>query len=264
MKIGQESAEINGTRMYYEIAGEGDCLCLIHGNTMDTRVWDAQFDFFSKHFRVLRYDLRGCGKSEEPREKYAFDKDLKALLDYLEIEKVAVCGISVGGGIAMQFTLNYPENVYVLIPVAPFVTGYPWPGNAPLLMKLGAHVRSGEADAAREVWNAMPWFDHVKMLPDVYAKLSQIVSENSGWFFERGHVVDWGDRPMTARLGEISVPTLILVGEHDSADNHEVVRILAESIENCQRLIVPDSGHMTMMENPDFFNEHVLAFLQSQ
>lgn len=264
MKKSQKAiAEISGTQMYYEIAGEGACLCLIHGNTMDTRVWDAQFDFFAQSYRVLRYDLRGCGKSAEPQGIYAFDQDLKALLDYLEIEKVAVMGISVGGGIALNFTLNYPEYVSAMILVDPYITGYAWPHNAPRLQKLMSHVQAGDGEAARSIWNDMPWFDQIKKRPSVYRRLTEIVGDNSGWFFERPNPVNWGDTPMSSRLMEITVPTMVVVGEHDTPDNHEVARILMSGIKDCRQLIVPDAGHMTMMEQPDFFNQHVLEFLQA-
>jgi pimeloyl-ACP methyl ester carboxylesterase len=89
------------------------------------------------------------------------------------------------------------------------------------------------------------------------------VEENSGWFFERPHAVNCGDTPISSRLGEIRVPTLIVVGEHDTPDNHEVAQLLLSGIKDCRRPTVPDSGHMTMMENPDFFNQHVLELLQS-
>ena len=255
--------EISGTQMYYEIAGEGECLCLIHGNAMDTRVWDAQFDFFSRYYRVLRYDLRGCGKSAEPKGIYAFDQDLKALLDYLQIEKTTVMGISVGGGIALNFTLNCPENVSALIPVDPYITGYEWPHTTPRLKKLITCVQEGDAEAARSIWKDMPWFDQIKQRPSVYLRLAEIVGDNSGWFFERPNPVNWGDTPISSRLMEIAVPTMVVVGEHDTSDNHEVVRILSSGIKDCRQLIVPDSGHMTMMEQPDYFNQHVLEFLQS-
>jgi pimeloyl-ACP methyl ester carboxylesterase len=263
VKTKKEIVEINGSQMYYEMAGEGKSLCFIHGNTMDTRVWDEQFNFFSQYYQVLRYDLRGCGKSEEPTSRYSYDRDLKALLTYLSIEKTAVLGISVGGGIALNFALNYPEMVYALIPVDPFMTGYLWPQTSPLLKKLGAHVKNGNAQAARKIWNDMPWFDNIKKRPTVYQKFSTIVNDNSGWLFEKGNVVDWGEIPISARLDEISIPTLVVIGEYDTDDNYEVGQILGSKIKNCRQLTVPDSGHMTMMENPDFFNEHVLEFMQA-
>lgn len=254
---------IADTEIYYEVAGKGEWLCMIHGNTMDTRVWDAQFDFFSQYYRVLRYDLRGCGKSAEPKGIYAFDQDLKSLLDYLQVDKAIMMGISVGGGIALNFALNFPENVSALIPADPYITGYKWPQTAPLLKELVAYVQQGDAEAARAIWNDMPWFDHIKNLPSVYPRFAEIVRENSTWFFERPHAVNWGETSISSRLNEITIPALVVIGEHDTSDNHEVARILLSGIMNCRKLTVPGSGHMTMMENPNFFNQHVLEFLQT-
>ena len=76
MRTTQRATVIIGdTHIYYEMAGEGACLCLIHGDTMDTRVWDAQFEFFSQCYRVLRYDLRGFGKSAARTGTCAFERD---------------------------------------------------------------------------------------------------------------------------------------------------------------------------------------------
>lgn len=264
MKVESGIALVTDARVYYELAGSGNHLCLIHGNTMDMRVWDGQFEEFARHFTVLRYDLRGCGKSEEPHERYSFVADLKALLDYLEIEKTAVMGISVGGGIAVNFTLTHPEYVTALVPLDPFVTGYGWPGTAPYLTKLVGYVKSGEAEKAREVWRNMPWFDNLKKNPDVHSRLVEIVSQNSGWFFERGNDVDWGDRPMTERFGEITAPTLAFVGEHDTSDNHTVVDMLTSDAQDARKEVVPESGHMVMMENPGFVNARVIEFLEKR
>ena len=79
-------AEVNDTRLYYEIAGEGDPIVLIHGFTLDTRMWDDQFLEFSKQYKVLRYDVRGHGKSAKPSaEEYTDPDDLISLMKYLDI-----------------------------------------------------------------------------------------------------------------------------------------------------------------------------------
>jgi pimeloyl-ACP methyl ester carboxylesterase len=104
---GSGYAEVNGTRLYYETAGAGHPLVLIHGYTLDSRMWDDQFETLSKKYRVLRYDLRGFGKSAypSPDKSYCHTEDLRALLDYLKISKAYVMGLSMGGGIAVEFTL---------------------------------------------------------------------------------------------------------------------------------------------------------------
>lgn len=92
-------AEVNGTRLYYEIAGSGRPLVLIHGMTLDTRMWDDQFEPLAAQYQVVRYDARGFGKSAVPTgESYAHTDDLKALLEYLDIAHAFILGLSMGGG----------------------------------------------------------------------------------------------------------------------------------------------------------------------
>ncbi len=119
-------AEINGTRLYYETAGAGHPLVLIHGYTLDSRMWDDQFDTLSQKYRVIRYDLRGFGKSAcpSPGQKYCHTEDLKALLGYLKISKAYVLGLSMGGGIAVEFTLEHPEMAQALILVDSILGGF--------------------------------------------------------------------------------------------------------------------------------------------
>jgi len=118
-------AQVNGTKLYYEIAGTGEPLVLLHGNFGDRRHWDFQFYSLSKNYKVIRYDVRGYGKSALPKsdEQYNDYNDLKALLDFLEIEKAHICGLSMGSGIAVDFTIAYPEMSKSLIPIGPWANG---------------------------------------------------------------------------------------------------------------------------------------------
>src|SRR6266851_3278425 len=111
-------AELNGTRLYYEVAGEGHPLVLIHGGLVDRRLWDDQFDVFAQHYRVIRYDIRGFGNSDVPAGPYSNYEDLYGLLKFLGVEKAYIMGLSMGGGIDIDFTLAHPEMVAALIPVA--------------------------------------------------------------------------------------------------------------------------------------------------
>jgi 3-oxoadipate enol-lactonase len=126
MQVQSGFAEVNGTRLYYEIVGRGSHLVLIHGFTLDTRMWDDQFEAFSQHYRVLRYDARGFGKSALPvqGESYSHREDLKALLDHLKVSQAFILGLSMGGRTAISFTLEYPEVVRALIPVDAVLGGF--------------------------------------------------------------------------------------------------------------------------------------------
>ena len=112
----QDFATINGTRLYFEIAGSGQPLVLIHGFTLDLRMWDDQFERLTREFQVIRYDMRGFGQSAPPTgERYAHADDLRDLLDHLRVDKAHLVGLSKGGAIALDFTLAYPRRVNKLV-----------------------------------------------------------------------------------------------------------------------------------------------------
>jgi pimeloyl-ACP methyl ester carboxylesterase len=115
--------QTNGTQLCYEMAGSGHPLVLLHGGYMDRRMWDDQFAAFAQDHGVIRYDIRGFGKSALPQVPYADREDLCDLLTFLGIEKTYLLGFSLGGGIALDFTLEHPEQVDALILVGSPVNG---------------------------------------------------------------------------------------------------------------------------------------------
>jgi pimeloyl-ACP methyl ester carboxylesterase len=119
-------AEVNDTRLYYEIVGRGHPLVLVHGFSLNTKMWDDQLEVFSERFKVVRYDVRGFGKSALPivGKEYSHTKDLKALLKQFGIGYAYVVGLSMGGGIALDFTLEYPEVTKALILVDSSIYGF--------------------------------------------------------------------------------------------------------------------------------------------
>lgn len=118
-------AEVNKTKLYYEIAGKGEPLVLIHGSFGDRRFWDLQFYDLSKKYKVLRYDLRGFGRSALPKEEevYRDSDDLNGLMDFLGIKKAHVCGLSFGSFVVIDFALSHPDKCLSLIPIGPRVAG---------------------------------------------------------------------------------------------------------------------------------------------
>lgn len=120
-------AHVKGTRLYFEVAGSGPAAVLLHGFSLDTRMWDDQFDVLAREFRVVRYDQRGFGKSDVPTdEPYSGVEDLRSLLDYLAIETPHVIGLSLGGGLAIDFALTQPAMVDSLIVAGSNLSGYQW------------------------------------------------------------------------------------------------------------------------------------------
>src|SRR6266566_308505 len=120
---------INGAHLYYEQAGSpgspGHPLVLIHGFTLDTRMWDDQFAVFTRHYQVIRYDMRGFGRSDLPAEEpFTAVDDLRALLDTLGVSRACVLGLSLGGSVAIDFALAYPDRTSALVLVDPALRGW--------------------------------------------------------------------------------------------------------------------------------------------
>src|SRR5207244_9015902 len=118
--------EVNGTRLYYEVAGEGHPLVLNHGGLVDNHLWDDQFDKFAKHFKVIRYDIRGFGDSgmiKKGMEPYSMERDLFSLLQFLIFRKQNSLACSWVAASALDFTRHYLEVI-----VARFTLGSAWVG----------------------------------------------------------------------------------------------------------------------------------------
>src|SRR5262245_49732283 len=176
-------AEVNGTRLYYEMAGSGDPLVLIHGMTLDTRMWDDQFEPFAQQYRV-RYGARGFGKSALPtaEKPYAHTDDLKALMTHLDIARAFILGLSMGGGIALDFAVAHPEATEALIPVDSRLNG--WQPDAEFAAYLSAvRTRASAAgiQAARDGWTYSAMFKPALENRTVASRLAQIIADYSGW-----------------------------------------------------------------------------------
>src|SRR5215216_2602704 len=111
-------ANINNAQIYYETAGKGTPFVMIHAGVADNRQWNNEFAFFAQSYQVLRYDMRGYGKSEPVEGEFSHMSNLVAVLHALEIhEPFVIMGCSMGGGLAMDFALMHPSRVKALIMV---------------------------------------------------------------------------------------------------------------------------------------------------
>lgn len=264
--------ETNGTQLYYEMMGEGHPLVLLHGGYMDRRMWDDQFATFAQYYRVIRYDIRGFGSSNLPQVPYSDRQDLFDLLTYLDIEKTYLLGLSLGGGIALDFTLEYPERVDALILVGSNVTGAPIPQ---ILTQEEIQVLIGQQQPMQEAMNTrdIPTIvdavmNHPTLVPsEDYPSARQRVRENLSeysfvWVLNPASRQEL-EPPAWGRLREIAVPTLIVVGGDDSFLLHRYADQLEREIAGARRVMIPGTHHMPNMEKPEEFNPIVLDFLKS-
>lgn len=119
-------ANLSNVEMYYEIAGEGDPLLLIHGVDSDSRMWDPQFYELSKYFKTIRFDHRGFGNTTMPAGDFQLLDDIRDLLMELNVESAHILGYSFGGTVAPSFAIKYPKMVKSLILVNAGLVGHEW------------------------------------------------------------------------------------------------------------------------------------------
>jgi pimeloyl-ACP methyl ester carboxylesterase len=261
-------APINNARIYYEIAGEGQPFVMIHAGVADHRQWNNEFAYFGNRFRVLRYDMRGYGKSEPVEGEFSHLQDLTALLDYLHIEEpLLLMGCSMGGGLAMNFALEHPSRVKALIMVGSAPTGLEL--NVPTVAKFAEVEKAfnaGNLDLVSELETQI-WFDGTGRSPaQVNQEMRQLVYEMNRIALSH-EVKGLGKRlpdtelPAVERLSELKIPVLAIIGAHDTPYILASADYMLEKFPSAQKAIIEDAAHLPNMDHPEEFQRIVTQFL---
>ncbi len=259
-------AEVNGARLYYEIRGQGYPVLLLHAGVADSRMWDHQFAVFGRHYRVIRFDLRGFGQSNLAPGSFSYHEDVASLLDFLGIEKAYVVGQSFGGSVAIDFALAYPHRVDALVLGAPNVGGHEFSGEI-LCFEAEEEdaLERGDLEAATEL-NLRMWVDGPHRKPeDVDPAIREVVRAMQLQAFSVPVPEGVELRPLVpeaiTRLGEIQVPTLVIVGDQDVAEFLELSDVVTAGIKGARKVVITGVAHLPNMESPEEFNRIVLGFL---
>jgi len=257
-------ADINGTQLYYEVAGAGHPLVLIHAGITDHRLWDDQFVDFARSYRTIRYDLRGFGQSPMPAAPYSMRDDLRALMDHLGVSRAHIVGLSIGGGIALDFALDYPDCVSALVLVASGVSGTtPSEELQRQIAAIDAAEASEGVTAAVELELRL-WVDGLRRSPDaVNPTVRERVREMNTAVFASPQpgTSQRLQPPATERLHEIQVPTLVIYGDGDISDVIASAALLTGGIVGARQVVIPGTAHVPNMEEPEIFNRIVQDFL---
>ena len=256
-------AEVNGTKLYYEVAGRGPVVVLIHGGAVDSRAWNDQFAEFAKSHQVVRYDLRGAGRSANLKEPFSNTEDLYQLLRFLKIDKASLVGISRGGGIAFDLALDHPRMVASLVLISSNLSNTPKVYEDMFERTTEVGKKEGAAAAAR-VWGLDPYQgpQRKEAIPGVL----KIIEENVVRFrrIDGAPAVQQlvsSAKPRSDRLMEIRVPTLIIFGEKDAPDARTNYERWAKGIPGAKRATFPRAAHLVPIDMPKEFNQTVLEFL---
>jgi 3-oxoadipate enol-lactonase len=248
-------------KLHYEIHGQGDPLVLIHGLGSSCRDWELQIPAFAEGFQVITLDLRGHGRSDKPAGPYSmalFAEDTAQLISSLGLQTVHVLGISLGGMVAIQLGLDFPDLVRSLVIVNSTPEMVPrtfqerisiwqrW-----MIVRFSGMKKMGQVLAER----FLPRDDQAELRKIFIQRWAE--NHKPAYLEAMKAVIGWSVRE---RLGEISCPTLIIGSDGDYFPTSDK-QAYTELIPGARLVIVKDSRHALPAEKPVEFNRLVIDFL---
>ena len=259
-------ANLKGVVVHYEVAGAGHPVVFIHGHGLGSRLWQEQVPALARSYTVVRYDLRGHGRSQAPPNGYSrlhYTEELRQLILHLGLSRPSLVGHSLGASIALEYALAYPDRLSALVLTNTGLEGFSnGKSKSEVVARQKALLRT-EGTTAKFLRASLisPIFDGVRRRPEKLALVKEMLAAWGG--------ASWRDRatypPLPRlhidRLDEIRAPTLVLVGERETEGMHQVAEVLTQRIAVTRRAIVPEAGHLAPLENPDDFNDILLDFL---
>jgi 3-oxoadipate enol-lactonase len=262
---------VPGSSLYYEAAGVGRPVILLHAGYLDRRMWDDQFLRFARSYHVIRYDARGLGRSGPADAPYSSFEDLYSLIRALKLTRVTLIGASLGGAASLDFAVTHPELVERLVLVGPGLSGYVWPpGDLNQPWRVEARAALARADT---VGVALAWIHSGYLLPasekaELAAKLRTLLADNVGYWKSllRHHEdYDTGPAPPAVdRLAIVRAPTLLIVGSRDVPDIHHIIDTLRLRLPHARTVVFQGAGHLPNMELPARFSATVMDFLRTR
>jgi pimeloyl-ACP methyl ester carboxylesterase len=249
----------------YEVAGDGDTLVLVHGLGGNLHIWDDLAAALHDDFRVIRYDLRGSGKTREsePAELtlVRWAGDLRELLDGLGIHRPILVGHSLGAGISLKYALRWPDGIRALVLM----------GADPALSRLGPRLQKtvgllsdvGMQTWVDEYWSKNPPFsaESLARTPALYDRYRAMVLRNSAESYIRTCLAIANCEDLSESLNSVTVPALVIVGGKDDRTLPEEGRRLAEQLPDSQLHEIGDAGHSLPVEAPGEIAEAIKQFV---
>lgn len=264
-------ATVNGINMYYEVHGQGEPFVLIMGSFGSLEAWILQIGAFQERYKVIVFDNRGIGKTDRSPEPYTIATmadDTVGLLDHLGIDKAHVLGMSLGGPVAQDIAINYPDRVKKLILVCSMAGGEGARLHPDMLRALGMEDSSRRVDFRK--------VDFLQIMKATVAlafnsrSLAESLAAQAGTWFKQfdidGFIRQW--EAVTSynaldRIHKIRARTLVITGTEDRLVDPHSSEITAALIPNSKLVKVEGGSHAFFMEMSDRFNREVLDFLKA-
>lgn len=262
--------KIMGININYEDEGEGNPLVFIHGFSSNLLGWDEQVPALLGKYRVVRYDCRGHGGSESPDDPTEYSQEILVdealgLLDTLGLDKVNVCGWSMGGNVALNLAVQHPDRVNAAIIASTGAGSGADDGFLDAFIILADMLDRGDLESFRGAFMASPLSaTFLKLRPDLIELTKERAMSNNpkglantirGVQMKRNSILDLEDQ-----LKNLNVPALILVGELD-LPCREPANFMNQHISHSRLVVFPETGHVVNLERPEDFNREMISFL---
>ena len=271
-KTFEDELTVDGAKIYYETAGQGDALLMVHAGFVDSRMWDAQFAFFARSYQVIRFDMRGYGRSDPAQGPVVRRNEIVSLMKHLGIPKAVLVGCSMGGAMVLDFALEHPDRTQALVLVSTAPGGFELQGEPPPgLFEMIAALQQNDLQRASEL-QIQIWVDGMFRKPEQVdpqvrqraAEMNRIPVANQTYLKVDLQPLQPLDPPAANRLKDVQIPTLVVAGALDHPEILRAADYLAQGIPSAKKLILQGSAHLPNMEQPDAFNQAVFDFLQRE
>lgn len=253
--------------IYYETAGQRQPILFLHAGVADSRQWNGEFDAFAKDYAVVRYDMRGYGKSEPVAGEFTHLKDLEALVAHLSLDQPAILvGCSMGGGTALDFALEHPEQVRALVLVDSAPSGLqvdvPSP---PKFALVDAAEKEGDLALVCELETQI-WFDGDRDPAEVNKVMRKLAYDMNLLALEHdaknlGEHRQNTKTPAIDRLQQLEIPVLAVLGENDIPYMHKAVEVMATKISHFEQVTLSNAAHLPNLDQPEQFQAALSAFI---
>ncbi|MDQ0920687.1 alpha/beta fold hydrolase [Paenibacillus sp. V4I5] len=279
LQIHSGRLDIGGKELYYEVSGSGPAVVLLHGHSVDRRMWDAQFASLATQYQVLRYDLRGYGLSDMPQEgeDYLHAEDLYKAINHLGIKQAHIVGLSLGAFVALDFLYLHPDHV-MTVSVA---------SGAIYANEEDESVNNElfqDADSAHESQSSRPgrndpviqenvdeWFINLmdscgKYKDEIRGQLWRMIGDWSAWTLRHREpkCLIGSDLARGFRAHGVEKPILVIIGGDDSEGSIRSSEKLLDLVRSARRADIADAGHFSNMERPEVFTNVLELFFEEQ
>ncbi|MBT2764452.1 alpha/beta hydrolase [Paenibacillus sp. ISL-20] len=265
----QDYVEVDDGQIFYSVCetcpDKDSPMVLLHGNFNDHQIWNEQVESLSTQYKIIRYDLRGYGLSSTPKSPFSNVQDLKTIVDSLKLHHMTLIGSSLGGGVAIDFTLAYPHLAQALILVSPSIQGNHYPMNMMWQgIKNHFNVRVKSRERAIKSFITNPYWQYFFPSMDRPEAREKVLLNvrNTHNFCRFSPSLATTIKPHAIhRLSEINIPTLIIISDRDHPFNIKTAETLHKNIRRSSKIIMKNCGHLPFIEEYQEFNQTVLDFL---